>query len=126
MMLLLLLLSLDDGGQWHSIVETQDNKEMEERKRKKSSISFFPCTVKSYLKSVPVNDWATRVLDHFFPVLELTAFAAVAKDNLSDGVGRPDAIVITDRQLEVDSLGNGWGKIEHLSHPEGKTGQIKM
>ena len=32
--LLLLLLSLDDGGQWHSIVETQDNKEMEERKRK--------------------------------------------------------------------------------------------
>ena len=57
-----------------------------------------------HLEHMPVHDGPPRVLDHLLPVLELESLPVVAEQHLADGVRRPDAVVISHHQLQVDTL----------------------
>ena len=63
---------------------------------------------------MPVDNRASRVLDHFLPVLDLKSLPVVTEHNLPDRIRRADAIVIADGQLEVNSLMKFWRQINQL------------
>ena len=58
----------------------------------------------AYLEDMPVGDWPSRFLDLLLPVLDLGALAVVAQGDATDRVRRPDAVVVTHRQLKVHPL----------------------
>ena len=69
------------------------------KKEKKISISFFGWTCGRYLQRMPVDDRTSRVLDHLLPVLQLPRLPVVPQHDLTDGIGRADAVVIAHSQL---------------------------
>ena len=57
-----------------------------------------------------MDDGPPRVLDHLLPVLQLEPLAVVPQQDLPDGVGGPDAVVVGHHQLKVHPLRRekGW------------------
>lgn len=56
---------------------------------------------------MPMDDGSTRVFNHFLPVFQLQGLPVVAQEDLANGVGGADAVVVGHDQLKVDPLRGG-------------------
>ena len=56
----------------------------------------------THLQDVPVDDGSPGVVNHLRPMLLLQLFPVVPEEDLADGVGASDAIVIQYCDLQID------------------------